>query len=106
MILPLAIAPYAVYLASLNVDDDEVVSKADQLYEDLTAAGVEVLYDDRDEKPGVKFNDADLIGLPLRVVVSRRGLGNGEIELKGRTEEKATYVPISDALGEIQARLK
>ena len=106
MILPLAIAPYAVYLASLNVDDDEVVSNADQLYEDLTAAGVEVLYDDRDEKPGVKFNDADLIGLPLRVVVSGRGLGNGEIELKGRTEEKATYVAVGDAPGTIQDRLK
>ncbi|MCH8221966.1 MAG: proline--tRNA ligase [Chloroflexi bacterium] len=106
MILPKAIAPYAVYLASLNVDDDEVVSKADQLYEDLTAAGVEVLYDDRDEKPGVKFNDADLIGLPLRVVVSRRGLGNGEIELKGRTEEKASYVAVGDAVSAIQDRLE
>ncbi|MCH7734405.1 MAG: proline--tRNA ligase [Chloroflexi bacterium] len=106
MILPKAIAPYAVYLASLNVDDEEVVSKADQLYEDLTAAGVEVLYDDRDEKPGVKFNDADLIGLPLRVVVSRRGLGNGEIELKGRTEEKASYVAVGDAVSAIQDRLE
>lgn len=106
MILPLSVAPYAVYLASLNADDDEVTSKADEIYDELTAAGIEVLYDDRNDKPGVKFNDADLLGLPLRVVVSKRGLGNGEIELKGRTEEKASYVPLEDALSEIQARLK
>ena len=65
---------------------------ADQLYADLQAAGVEVLYDDRDDRPGVKFNDADLIGCPLRVAVGKRNLANGQIELKRRTAADYTLV--------------
>ena len=72
MVLPRAIAPYEVYLAGLNTNDDTVVAAAEKFYDELTAAGVEVLFDDREEPPGVKFNDADLIGLPLQVVVSAR----------------------------------
>ena len=73
----------------LNTEDDETRSKADSLYETLVKRGVEVLYDDRNEPPGVKFNDADLIGLPLRAVVSRRSLRAGGVELKARADESA-----------------
>ena len=105
MTLPAAVAPYSVYLASLNVDDEDVRETADGLYAELTRAGLEVLYDDRDEKPGVKFKDADLIGIPVRVVVSQRGLSNGQIELKLRTEKDATHVSVSDAVDAIKGML-
>ncbi|MGE3796598.1 MAG: His/Gly/Thr/Pro-type tRNA ligase C-terminal domain-containing protein, partial [Thermomicrobiales bacterium] len=75
------------------------------LVADLTAAGIEVLYDDRDERPGVKFNDADLIGNPLRVAVSSRNLARGQIEIKRRTASEAEFVPQGDAVAEIQSRL-
>jgi prolyl-tRNA synthetase len=105
MTLPASIAPYSVYLASLNIDDEGVRETADGLYAELTRAGFEVLYDDRDEKPGVKFKDADLIGIPVRVVVSRRGLTNGQIELKLRTDSDATHVAVSDAVDTIKGML-
>lgn len=98
MRLPRAIAPYEIYLASLNIDDPEVVRRADHVYRQLTAKGHEVLYDDRDEKPGVKFNDADLLGIPLRVVVSRRGIEKEQIELKRRGEEAPAFAPADDVV--------
>jgi prolyl-tRNA synthetase len=106
MILPRAIAPYEVYLAGLNTNDEIVVATAAKVYEDLTSAGVEVLYDDRDVPPGVKFNDADLIGLPLRVVVSARGLKNGEIEMKRRDADDATMAPLADGVEAVKAALE
>ena len=106
MILPRAIAPYEVYLAGLNTNDETVVATAAKFYEDLTAAGVEVLYDDRDVPPGVKFNDADLIGIPLRVVVSARGLKNGEIEMKRRDADEATMAPLEDGVAAVKAALE
>jgi prolyl-tRNA synthetase len=106
MILPRAIAPYEVYLAGLNINDETVVAVAAKVYEDLTSAGVEVLYDDRDVPPGVKFNDADLIGLPLRVVVSARGLKNGEIEMKRRDADDARMAPLTDVVGAVKAALE
>jgi threonyl-tRNA synthetase len=68
---------------------------------DAARVGVEVLYDDRDERPGVKFNDADLIGIPLRVAVSARNLKNDQIEIKQRTAKDATFVPVDQAVAEI-----
>jgi prolyl-tRNA synthetase len=105
MILPRAIAPYEVYLAGLNTNDETVVAAAAKFYEDLSSAGVEVLYDDRDVPPGVKFNDADLIGLPLRVVVSSRGLKNGDIEMKRRDADEATMAPLADGVDAVKAAL-
>ena len=105
MTLPAAIAPYSVYLASLNIDDEGVRETADGLYAELTRAGLDVLYDDRDEKPGVKFKDADLIGIPVRVVVSQRGLSNGQIELKLRTDSDATHVSVAVAVDAIKGML-
>lgn len=104
MTLPVAIAPFQVYLASLGSDSDVIVA-ADALYTELGAAGMDVFYDDRDEPPGVKFNDADLMGLPVRVVVSRRGLKNAQIEVKLRKAEKPTLHPLADAASVIRAAL-
>ncbi|MCB9477319.1 MAG: proline--tRNA ligase [Deltaproteobacteria bacterium] len=83
IIWPMPIAPYQVLLVTLNAKD-EVLEYADKLYDDLIAAGVEVLYDDRDERAGVKFNDADLLGVPLRLTVGKKGLAEGIVELKQR----------------------
>ena len=105
MILPKAIAPYAVYLAGLNTNDESVVAAADKFYDELQDAGIEVLYDDRIEPPGVKFNDADLLGLPLRVVVSARGIKNGQIEMKRRDADDATMAPLDEGVEAVKAAL-
>ena len=84
-------------------------SAAKKLYDELEARGVEVLWDDRDERPGVKFKDADLLGMPLRVTIGAKGLANGNIELKPRTEpdpKKAELVPVADAAAVIAERVK
>ncbi|MFL5702629.1 MAG: proline--tRNA ligase [Ktedonobacteraceae bacterium] len=106
IIWPFSIAPYHVALIGLDLDKDETGAVAEQLYADLTAAGVEVLYDDRAETAGVKFNDADLIGLPLRVVVSKRSLKNGGIELKLRSQKESRIVPPAEAIEVIQEEIR
>ena len=83
-IWPISIAPWQVQLCALRSDDSEVRAYADKLYEDLQAAGIEVLYDDRPVSAGVMFSDADLSGIPVRVVVSPKGLKNGTVELSKR----------------------
>ena len=97
-ILPIAIAPFEVEVVALNTDSEEVFSKAEQLYNDLQAAGLDVLLDDREARPGVKFKDADLIGIPLRIVVGERGLAEGNVEVKRRTDDKPTGVPFEQAV--------
>ena len=99
---PLALAPYQVALCTLGTGDAEVTREADSLYEALTRAGIEVLYDDRAESAGIKFNDADLIGLPIRLVVSKRTLAKGAVEWKRRTEQESRLVAIQDVVGEVQ----
>lgn len=89
LVWPENIAPFTVYLARLGMEDT-VVTAADKLYDELTASGIEVLYDDRDARPGEKFADADLLGMPHRVVVSARSLEQGKIEHKLRTEAEAS----------------
>ncbi|HEV2472938.1 MAG TPA: proline--tRNA ligase, partial [Chthonomonadales bacterium] len=98
IIWPSSIAPYHVALVGLDVDREESRQAAEQLYADLCASGVEVLYDDRAESPGVKFNDADLLGLPLRVVVSKRSLKNGGVELMRRSSRESRVVPLNAAI--------
>ena len=106
IIWPFSIAPYHVALVGLDLDREENRRVAEQLYADLTAAGVEVLYDDRTETAGVKFNDADLIGLPLRLVVSKRSLKNGGIELKLRSQKESRIVPLAEAVKVIQDEIR
>ncbi len=90
---PASLAPYDVHLVALGAArDPEVGAEADALFEELRAAGLTVLYDDRDESPGVKFADADLIGLPLRLTVSSRNRKDGVIELQPRDGSEAERV--------------
>ena len=106
IIWPFSIAPYHVALVGLDLDKEETSSAAEQLYADLLAAGVEVLFDDRTETAGVKFNDADLLGLPLRAVVSKRSLKNGGFELKLRSQKESRIVPLEDAVRVIQEEIR
>ena len=105
IIWPRSVAPYQVHLVALNVDRPAVSEAADRLYADLQRAGIEVLYDDREESPGVKFNDADLLGMPLRVTVSPRTLEKDSVELKPRNEKDPTLAPLPDALDRIRTTL-
>jgi prolyl-tRNA synthetase len=105
---PLSIAPYHVHLVTLGKEAN-VAEAAEQLYAELTARGVEVLWDDRDERPGVKFKDADLIGLPMRVTIGAKGLANGNVELKARTEadpKKSELVALTGAAERIAGWVK
>lgn len=106
IIWPFSIAPYHVALIGLDLEKEENRQVAEQLYADLTAAGVEVLYDDRAETAGVKFNDADLVGLPLRAVVSKRSLQNGGIELKLRSQKEGHIAPLEDAVQVIRNEIR
>jgi prolyl-tRNA synthetase len=101
---PISIAPYQVHLVLLKGDHASEAT-AEQLYADLQRAGVEVLFDDRAERPGVKFMDADLIGLPLRVTVGDRALKRGGVEIKHRTSKDITLIPTGEAVACIQAEI-
>lgn len=94
IIWPLPIAPYQVHLCPLSMDNKEVASTAERLYLDLQQEGLEVLFDDRTESPGVKLNDADLLGMPLRLILSPRTLKSQSVELKKRREKEATLIPV------------
>jgi prolyl-tRNA synthetase len=95
IIWPLPIAPYQVHLTGLFMDNPKVVEAADKLYQDLQDQGLEVLFDDRLESPGVKFNDADLIGIPFRITLSPRTLEGNNVEFKRRTDKKAQIMPLT-----------
>ena len=103
IVWPTSIAPYQVALLTLQQQDAEVVATADRLYDELTKAGLEVLYDDRDERPGVKFKDADLVGLPFRLAVGKKSLAEGHVELKPRTAPKAELVPVTGIVAAVRA---
>jgi prolyl-tRNA synthetase len=105
LIWPVTVAPYHVYLMFIGGDDPQVRSQADALYAELNAAGIEVLYDDRDERPGVKFNDADLIGLPLRVTVSGKTLAKGGVEVKRRAGGDVRLMPLDGIAATLRAEL-
>ena len=102
-----ALAPFQIALVPLRYETEQVREATDKLYAELTAAGYEVLLDDRDKKtsPGIKFADMELIGIPHRVVVSDRGLAEGNLEYKSRAETDAQAVPLADILSFLQARI-
>ena len=100
LIMPISVAPYEVVLVGL-LDNEEVVAEAEKLYADLQAAGIDVLFDDRGKKvarPGEKFSDADLIGIPIRLTISKRSLKNGGVELKLRSESEKEIVPLDQVV--------
>ncbi len=101
IIWPLSVAPYQIYLCLLHLDSPEVASTAEKVYQELEDAGIEVLFDDRDESPGVKFNDADLLGIPLRLTLSPRTLKNQSIEAKWRTEKETQLLPLENLVAEV-----
>jgi prolyl-tRNA synthetase len=93
----MALAPYEVLLTPVKVPDEPSMKVAQQLHEQLTAAGIDVLLDDRDCRAGVKFKDADLIGAPLRVVIGDRGLKEGKLEIKWRWDKEAEKIDLDNA---------
>jgi prolyl-tRNA synthetase len=99
---PMSVAPLHLALLPLQMQDAQVRDVSEKLYRELTAAGVEVLLDDRDERAGVKFKDADLIGLPLRVAIGKKGLAEGKVEWKPRGAAQVELVPV----GEVVARAR
>ena len=103
----MTVAPYPVHLVALAGRSGlpDTREAADRLYADLRAAGLEPLYDDRDESPGVKFNDADLIGLPLRLTVSERAFKAGGVELKRRDCAEKEIVPLEQVVQRVRETL-
>ena len=106
IIWPLSIAPYQVHLCGLFMDNPRAAAAAEKLYQDMQAQGIEVLFDDRVESPGVKFNDADLIGIPLRVTISPRTLEGDNVEFKRRREKKAQILPLSAIVGHLKTLIQ
>ena len=104
---PVNLAPYEVVIVALNVKKPEVLAAAEKLYDELRASetAVDVLLDDREVSPGVKFKDADLIGFPLRVVVGERGLKDGKVEVKWRRESEGVQIPLDSACLYIRSAL-
>ena len=98
---PIPLAPFEVLLAALNPDDGEVRRVAEQLYGQLLEKGIEVLYDDRDERPGVKFKDADLVGFPVRIVVGAKSLADGKVEVSLRRDRQKNLVATAEAVGKV-----
>ncbi len=105
IIWPPEIAPFQVHIVALQPGREEIRAAADDLHDRLQSDGLAVLYDDRDETPGVKFNDADLLGVPLRVTVSPRNLAKDSLEIKRRAETESELVPLDDSLSRIKAAL-
>jgi len=105
IIWPLAIAPYHVYLCPLHLENPEVAEAVEKLYEQLIGENMEILFDDRYESPGVKFNDADLMGIPIRLTISPRTLQNQSVEVKWREEKQAQLILLSETKDKIKELL-
>jgi prolyl-tRNA synthetase len=106
ILFPIPIAPFEVIILPLQMHDTQVVETAEKLHNDLVGFGIDALLDDRDERPGFKFNDADLLGIPIRVTVGSKGIKNGEVEIKLRSEPESTFVPLDAALSSVRDKVK
>jgi prolyl-tRNA synthetase len=107
LVWPVTVAPYQAHIVLLrgkNTHQSEEISE--KLYNDLLAAGVEVLYDDREVSPGVKFNDADLIGLPVRITISERSISQGGIEMKLRTKPDKIILSFDSVISGVKSALE
>ena len=100
--LPASAAPFDVYLMHVPGKTLDTLPAAEELYRTLRESGLSVLFDDRNDRAGVKFNDADLIGCPVRITVGERGLQNGMVELRSRTAAETQSVVLAEVLAEIQ----
>ena len=103
IVWPLAVAPFEIVVSSLNPSDEATRREAEALYDALLAAGLDVFYDDRDERPGVKFKDADLIGFPIRVNVGGRALKEGKVEIVRRRDKNVRMIETSGAVDAVKA---
>lgn len=106
IIWPAQIAPYHVLIVPVNIKDDAIREKAFSVYEELAKAGLEVLLDDRDERPGVKFKDADLYGFPLRITIGKKTLDKGQIEVRTRKTGETVLLPADDFTGTVRDMLE
>jgi prolyl-tRNA synthetase len=106
IIWPIQIAPYHVHLIGLNLEDKSVTYAAEEAYAKLESNGIETLYDDRQLRAGEKFSDADLIGLPVRITISKRTLEQGKVEFKLRKEPKAELVTLEEAILKVKDLIK
>ena len=104
MALPASIAPFEVVVTPVNLKDEQQAEAAERTYADLKAAGVDVLFDDRAERAGVKFKDADLIGIPYRVVVGK-GIVDGNVEFVDRAASQSSDVRLEDVVSLLAERL-
>lgn len=105
IIWPMAIAPYHVVITPVAMKKSEAVQKAaEDIFQQCCNAGIDVLFDDRDERPGVMFAESELLGIPYRVVISERGLAKNQVEVKARTEEKAQEIAIDDLLATLKEK--
>ncbi|MGV8059605.1 MAG: proline--tRNA ligase [Smithellaceae bacterium] len=102
IVWPMPLAPYHVIITPVNVNEEDVLRAAEKIYNDLLADGIEVIFDDRDERAGVKFKDADLIGIPLRITVGPKNLASGNIELKNRKSGETKIHPLAKIVSEIK----
>jgi prolyl-tRNA synthetase len=98
IIWPISVAPYHVIVIPVNTSDSDQMGLAEKIYSELMARGVEVMLDDRDERPGVKFKDADLIGFPIRVTIGPKSLEQGEMEIIIRRTKEKISVPVEEVL--------
>ena len=97
LVWPYNIAPYKVIISALG-NSPEVVKESEKIYKSLTDKKIDVIYDDRDVRPGEKFADADLLGIPLRVVISEKNIAKGELEIKNRTQKESKYIKPDDLM--------
>jgi prolyl-tRNA synthetase len=105
IIWPVPLAPYEAVITPLKIDDEPTMNAAKELYRQLNNAGIDCLLDDRDQRPGVKFKDADLIGFPMRIVLGPKGLAQNEAEIKWRWDKDPIMIPLSNAAAQIAAVL-
>jgi prolyl-tRNA synthetase len=102
VIWPLSVAPYQVCITPLAVSpENEAMKLAEKFYTELSASGIDVILDDRDERPGVKFKDADLVGFPIRIAIGEKSLAKGEVEIKPRGGA-VQFVKITDTVAEVK----
>ena len=106
IVFPAAIAPFELAIVPIGMKKNGAVkAAAEKLYADAISAGIDVLLDDRDERPGVMFADMELVGIPHRIVVGERGLKDGKLEYQGRRDPSATAVALDDAVAHVKNRL-
>jgi len=106
IIFPIPIAPFDVTILPLQMHNTGVVETAEKIYTELLDIKIDTLLDDRDERAGVKFNDADLLGIPIRVTVGVKGIKGGQVEIKLRSDAESFFVPINNAASSIKEKVE